>query len=423
MKKITIGIFGGGTVGGGIVAILSQQKSELKKQGLSFEIKKICVKNLNKKRDFELPKSTKIVTDFSEILNDESIELVIECIGGITKAKDIVFEAIEKGKHVVTSNKALISKYLPELEKLLNNHPKVQFGYEASVGGGIPIIHTIQRDLLGDNIQKISGIMNGTTNFILSKMENEDANYADVLKEAQDLGFAEADPTADVEGFDARSKIAILTKLAFGVTVDEETIFTQGITRITDSDFAYAKQLNGTIKILTIAEKTENDYSIYVSPMIVPKTNALAKISGATNAISIQSEFLKETVLVGQGAGRFPTANAVVSDILSIAQEIKTPAFPKTESLEKNDNIKCNFYIRFRIKDGLGIIRKIAEFCEKSKVSIDSILQLPIENPNNFPFVLTTNKTNLKAIEQICKLIEKEDFCLEKPLFMPIMNH
>lgn len=421
MKKITLGIVGGGTVGGGVVEILSQQKSALEAQGIFIEIKKLCVRDIAKKRDFKISSTTEVVSDFSEILEDESIDMVVECMGGVTAAKEVVFGAIKKGKHVVTANKALISAYLPELEALLVQHPTVNFGFEASVGGGIPIIHTLTRDLAGDNIQKISGILNGTTNFILSKMEKEGADYGETLKEAQDLGFAEADPTADVEGYDARSKIAILAKVAFGMTVEEESIVTKGISQITEADFAYAKLLGGTIKLLVVAEKMGDQFSIFVSPMIVPYSHNLAPIDGATNAVLIESEYLSETVLVGQGAGRFPTANAIVSDILLIAQERAVSAFSKTESLQRNENIEGKFYIRMRIKDGLGIVRRVAEYCEKAGVSIDSVQQLPIENPDDVPFVVTTDKTTVGAIEEVCAGVAKEDFCLETPFFMQIL--
>lgn len=358
------------------------------------------------------------VTDFSEILEDEEIDLVVECMGGTTVAWEIVSTALKAKKHVVTSNKALLSKYLSEIEKILSQNSTQKFGYEASVGGGIPIIHTISRDLIADEVSQISEIMNGTTNFILSKMELEGAAYSKTLQEAQDLGFAEADPTVDVEGYDARSKIAILAKLAFGVTVDKERIFTQGISRITSQDFAYAKQLGGTIKILVFAEKQGLNYSIFVSPMVVPVGDPLAQITGATNAVSIQSKYLQETVLVGQGAGRFPTSNAVVSDIVSIAREEGVSAFLRKENLIQNQNIKGSFYIRFRIKDQLGIIRRIAEICEQNGVSIDLVLQLPIQNPEDVSFVITTNETYLKNIQIVCEQTEKETFYLETPFFM-----
>ena len=421
MKTITLGIFGGGTVGGGVVEILSQQKAVFEAQGICIEIKKLCVRDTGKKRDFQLPEETIVVSDFSKILEDEEIDLVVECIGGTTKAKDIVFESIKKGKSVVTANKALISAYLSELEALLAQYPKAGFGFEASVGGGIPIIHTLARDLVGDPIQKISGILNGTTNFILSKMEKEGADYAKTLKEAQDLGYAESDPTADIEGYDARSKIAILAKVAFGVVVEESSIFMKGISQITKEDFAYADLLGGTIKLLVVAEKKGNSFSIYVSPMIVPYSHNLAPIGGATNAVLIGSKYLSETVLVGQGAGRFPTANAIVSDILLIAHGVDVAAFSKKESLVKDDNIEGKVYIRMRIKDGLGIVRRVAECCEKAGVSIDSVQQLPIENPNDVPFVVTTDKTTLSAIEKVCEEVGRETFCLEKPFFMPIL--
>ena len=234
MIPLRIGLFGGGIVGGGVVQLVQNAitKGRFGLLGVDINIVKICVRSLDKPRDYTIPKSAVLTTNYNDILNDSSINVIIELIGGTTDAKDIVFSAIKAGKHIITANKALIAKHLDEIQVLLAENPTASFNFEASVCGGIPIIHTLQTDFLADNIKKIQGIMNGTTNFMLSKMEDEGSDYDIVLKEAQDLGFAEADPTADVEGHDVQAKIALLAKLAFGQAVSFETIPTTGISKL-----------------------------------------------------------------------------------------------------------------------------------------------------------------------------------------------
>ncbi len=420
---MNIGIIGTGTVGSGVLEILEQSQKKFFQNGISIKVTKICVRDLTKAENLTLSKETQIVTDIDEILEDENIDCVIELIGGITTAWDIVRTALENKKHVVTANKALIAKFMPEIEILLEKNPETFFGFEASVGGGIPIIHALQRDFANDNITKISGILNGTTNFMLSKMMFEKQNYSDVLKEAQSLGFAELDPTADVGGFDARAKIAIMLRLAFGFYLDEEKIPTQGIERITQDDFQYASLLKSSIKLVAVAKKNEDkSISAFVSPAIVPRENPLAQIHGASNIVEIQSEFLQKSCLAGEGAGKYPTANAVISDVIAIAENRENKAFLPKQKVVFSNNFKTAFFIRFNISDGIGIIRKIAEVCEKNKISIDAVLQLPTENNKNMPFVLTTDPTTPAQIEKMISAIEKMDFALEKPLALPILK-
>jgi len=416
-----IGIFGAGTVGGGVIEIIEKQEKFLESQGLNIQIVQCCVRNPEKYKD-KISEKIKLVENVNDILEDKSIDIIVELIGGTGVAKEIIFEAIRRGKHVVTANKAVIAENLPELEKLLAKNPSVCFAYEAAVGGGIPIIQTLQNELLADNINKISGIFNGTTNFILSKMEEEGLSYQEVLKEAQELGYAEADPVADVGGFDARAKLAILMKLSFGLTIDEKLIYTQGMERITDVDFTYAKEFGSTIKLIAFAESNSLGVMAYVSPVLLSNKNQLSKINGVTNAIMINSEFLEESVFIGKGAGRFPTANSIVSDILSIKKGLKNKAFPMSSKVVFEEGLSSQFYIRFQIKDGIGIIRRVGELCEKYGVSVHSISQLPIGNHKDLPFILTTEKTTRAAVEYLANDIKKLDFCNEKPFFMPIIN-
>lgn len=410
-----IGIIGGGVVGGGIVNIL--RNSALK---TSINISKICVKNMDKKRDWELPKETILINNPYEIINDPEIDLVVEVMGGTDIARDVVFDSIKKGKDVVTANKALISMYLKEIEELVKQY-KVAFGYEAAVCGGIPIIHSLQKDFIADEITQISGIINGTTNYILSKMEhNPEISFSQVLKEAQDLGYAEANPSADVDGYDVRSKISILTRLAMGKLVDENSIQSVGITKIEQTDFQYANLLNSTIKMIGTAKLIDNKVDVVVSPMLISKSHLFSNINGAKNMIEINSTNLNSTVLMGEGAGRLPTANSVVSDIISIILGTDHKPFSMEKNIELNMNYNRNFYIRLLVNDKIGIIKTIGDLFEKHLISIDSIQQIPITNVNKVPFVITTNNTSIQQIEKVCDEIKDLDFVLDEPLHIPI---
>ena len=401
-------------------------------------ISKICVRDATKPRDFQIDSSTtKVVTDVSSILTDDSIDLVVEVAGGTTFAKDAVFDALRGGKSVVTANKALIAEYLDEIVSLVDTvnaekseEHKVRFGYEASVCGGIPIIHTLQSVYKGDIIHEVSGICNGTTNFMLGKME-EGADYDAVLKEAQDLGFAEADPTADVAGHDVRAKIAILAKLAFGITVPIETIPCMGITEISVVDFDYAKSMGCTIKLVGTAvrqsEFGEHDgaLSVYVSPKLVPLNHLLASATGAGNAVAVDSSNLGTASYTGPGAGRYATANSVVADMMRVVNgSCPTSPFPMTSSssIEVDNDFVSAFYIRISFQDGLGIIRSVGDLAESQGVSIHSILQQPITDRMAADTVVTTEACKYSQVKALCELIEKEDFALAAPVFFPMIS-
>jgi len=429
-KKIAI--VGGGTVGGGIVEILGSKSAFVKEAlGVDIQIKTIVVRDASKPRDFEVPAGCDITEDVTSVLADDEVDMVVEVMGGTTLAKDVVVGAIKAGKHVVTANKALIAAELPMLESLISTTnaaraEDVGFGYEAAVCGGIPIIHTLQRDLIGDDVQQISGIINGCTNFMLSGMEGGDKTYGDALKEASELGYAEADPTLDVMGFDARSKLRILMKLAFGIDVEEDEIPCRGITEITPTDFEYAGLLQGTVKLLGVAKLDSlngNRMSAFVSPCFVPDTNTLSSISGATNAVQISSTSLQQSIFVGQGAGRFPTANSCVSDILAICQGQTSPPFPKQamRELKFENSFKSAFYLRIRFRDRTGIIADLGQICTDAGVSIYSILQNPIADKNDAQFVVMTDPCDISAIKEACVKLEATPWCLGNTFYMPVL--
>lgn len=366
--KLNVGIFGGGVVGGGVYELVQKCKASNRFSviGADIEVSKICVRSLNKKRDFAVKSSCKLVTDYNEILNDPDINCVVELMGGTTSAKDIVMTAINKGKHVVTANKALIAAYLPEIQAALAANPSATFSYEAAVCGGIPIIHSLQADFFADNIKKVMGIMNGTTNFMLCKMEDEHANYADALKEAQSLGYAEADPTADVEGHDVQAKISLLAKLCFGKTVPWETVPTVGISKISSVDFEYATILKSTIKLVgTATRNADGTLAVYVSPVVVPLNSPLASAKGPGNMVVITSENMDISTFAGPGAGRFPTANSVMNDLIRVSQDKAVAPFPlDMPELQLNTDYTASFYVRIKCEDSLGIIGSVGKAAE-----------------------------------------------------------
>lgn len=425
-KTRRIGIFGGGTVGGGIVEILGSKADHFTQLtgGVTMEVAKICVRDASKERDFAIPENCEVVTDYDDILNDDSIDMVVEVMGGTTDAKDIVFKSLKKGKDVVTANKALIAAHLGEIESVLQDCPDVEFKYEAAVCGGIPVIRSMQSDFVGDDIHMISGIINGCTNFMLTAMDKKGQSYDDALKEASVLGYAEADPTLDVGGFDARSKLKILMRLAYGVDVEEDEISCRGITELSKVDFEYAKMLGGTIKLVGVSKLCgDNKMAAFVSPAYISDDDSLYAVNGATNAIEIISKNLVQSTYIGQGAGRFPTANSCINDMLSLAKGDKTPmAFNPTSDLKYVNDYESTFFIRLKYRDSLGITRQCGEICERHGVSIHSILQNPVRTRDDAAFVLITEEVSLSSIKKVCADVEGLDWCKGQAFYMPVLR-
>ena len=423
---ITLGIFGGGTVGGGIVEILSKKRAYFQQlTGKTIEVKKICVRDASKPRDFELPEGCSIVTSYDDILNDDSIDVAVEVMGGTTDAKNVVMSALKNGKSVVTANKALIAKDLSEIESTISSlSGDNQFRYEAAVCGGIPIIRSMQSDFVGDEIKLMSGIINGCTNFMLTAMDRDGKSYDEALSEASALGYAEADPTLDVGGFDARSKLKIMMRLAYGMNVEEDEISCRGITELTKIDFEYAKTLGGTIKLLGVAERNDaGDVSAFVSPCYVSNDDPLSSVSGATNAIEVISDNLVSSIYIGQGAGRYPTANSCINDIVALAKGDQTP-LPFNPPLDTKfvNNYESVFFLRLSYRDEVGITRQVGEVCEKHGVSIHSILQNPIAKSQESAFAIVTEKVEYAAILKVLADIEALNWCKGKPFYMPVLR-
>ncbi|CAM9202144.1 unnamed protein product [Choristocarpus tenellus] len=424
MVALNIGMFGGGTVGGGVYEIVEQtKKAFFQSLGVDATISKICVRNLDKERSFTIGEHTMLVTDFNEILEDDNINCVVELIGGVTHAKDVVFRALQAGKHVVTANKALLAQFLPEVMELVENTPGVLLGYEAAVCGGIPIIHNMQHSYVGDEISSVMGIMNGTTNFMLTKMELEGADYGTVLKEAQDLGFAEADPTADVEGFDVQAKIALLAKLAFGQNVPVESVPCAGISKLTSADFTCAKMMDCTIKLVGTATTLgdgRDRLAVYVSPVVVPLGSPLASARGPGNIVVVGSKNLTESVYTGPGAGRYPTANSVVNDVVRMAQGLCSRPFPLSQEWRLESDFSARFYVRVPAEDSAGVLPSVVSLAEGVGISVQSVRRVA-PCSGKVEIVATTEDCKRSQVQTLCEQAAEQAWAQGEPVWMSLL--
>jgi homoserine dehydrogenase len=369
------------------------------------------------------------VTDWREVVNDPEIDIIVELIGGTATAGQILEESLKRHKSVVTANKELMALRGAELwEKASQN--AVNLAMEASVAGGIPI-HTILREgISGDKVVELYGILNGTSNFILTEIEKSNAKFESVLAEAQQLGYAEADPSADVDGLDARSKLAILAALAFGEKLTPADIYTEGIRRILPVDFEYAHQLKHTIRLVCLARQNEQGLLLSVRPTLVPQAAILAQVQGAYNAIWIRGTYGEDTFYYGRGAGPKPTGVAVVSDLMRVAREIRygsparvSPFAHERLGVYKPLNVNTQelpFYLRFRVEDKAGIIAALATILAKHKIGIDAVLQLPREDWRDLPFVITTEPAKEQSLREALVEIRDADFLVEPPFAMPM---
>ena len=422
MKKFNIGLAGYGTVGTSVVNIIESKKQYFK-EVLNVEIciKKILVKSAKNRT---VPPNSKIVYDKYLLINDDTLDCIIAVMGGNTFAKDFIIQCLEKNIPVVTANKKFICENLSYLYNTLSNDNTSQFGYEAAVCGGIPIINSLKHDYVSDRITECKGIFNGTTNFILSNMEKDKIPYDIILKEAQDNGYAEADPTADVDGYDALDKLVIMIQLTFGKILNKDDIPIQGIRRILLQDFEYAKSLDSTIKLLGVVRNVDDKLEAFVSPVLVKKQNIISSVNQANNIVNITSENLGNTYYIGKGAGGYPTANSVVNDVISIIKKespCSTALGERKCNIKFNQNYSSQFYLRLKIKDTIGIIGNIGNLCKKKNISIYSILQNPIVDKNNCIFVIITDTTCLMDINLLVKDLQQYDWCLDEPFFMPIV--
>lgn len=412
-KKIKIGLLGCGIVGQSVYKLLQMNSDKYKTilHNTTLEITKILVSDPDKKR-LDIP-SEIITMNVEDILEDSSIDIVIEVIGGITKAKKYIEKALENGKHIITANKDLMAIAAQEILELGNKVGK-QIRYEASIAGAIPIVSTVRENVLSNKISKVMGIISGTTNFILTKMFNDGKDLMEVLKEAQELGYAEADPTSDIEGLDAARKIAVLASIAFNRSVVLDDVYVEGITKISIDDINYAKMFNSTIKLLGIAVDDEQGIEVRVHPTLLPLSHPLAKVDDVYNAVYIEGNAFGDLTLIGKGAGGLPTASAVVADLLAVVKDINSNntnynnrfCYLNTP-IKKIEDILNHYYIRIIVLDKTRVLSKITETFADNNVSIDSAIQKKLEGNLAELVILTDkvlNKNMLKAKEQIASL-------------------
>lgn len=432
MKKVKIALLGLGNVGRGVWMILNSNKEEIRKRsGYEIEVAKILVRDTKKDRGVVLPKEI-LTTDFNEILNDEDIKIVIEVMGEIEPARDYMLKAMDKKKHIVTANKMLLATGGDELFEKADSMG-VMFHYEASVAGGIPIINGINESLTANKVEQLYGIVNGTTNYILSKMETEGLSFEDALDEATEKGYAEADPTSDIEGYDAQYKLAILSSLAFGTKIDVESVYREGITNIRAIDMEYAKEFKMVIKLLAIVKDVNGKLELRVHPTMIPQKHPLANVHDSFNAVFIKGNAVGDLMFYGRGAGDLPTGSAVVSDLISILRSnidleninlvVKNNLWDK--KIRDITEVESKYYIRTTVEDKPGVLGEITAILGDRGVSLRSVIQRGVESPEHdkVTLVLVTHYTKeakiidaiddiyeLKTVKKIDNIIRIEDF-------------
>jgi homoserine dehydrogenase len=414
-NQIGIGILGCGNVGSALVLLLQ-------KKGIDFNIEKIAVKHINTQRADYIDTS-KLTDDANSVIEDDKVDIVVELIGGISPAKALIEKALKKKKPVVTGNKELIAKHGIELTELANKNG-VDLLYEASVCGAIPIVRLLKESLAGEDISRIIGILNGTTNYILTKMTEERLSFEDSLKMAQNLGYAEKDPTADIKGLDAGAKAAILGTIAFATNVDLNSVFIEGIYSLTTDDIDFATKNSLVIKLVGVIEKITDQkdnfggqVSIRVHPIMISKSHPLASVRNAYNAVFIEGESIGEIMLYGKGAGGFPTASAVLGDILDASHNISLKTFnrfikPKEVAMFNMDELSSEFYISVDVADEPGVLAKVAHIFGKNQVSIASMEQIGFGSNAKLVFFthkakelnMTTTVEELSALDSVRKV-------------------
>ncbi|KQL48826.1 homoserine dehydrogenase [Brevibacillus choshinensis] len=412
---IKLGLMGFGTVGTGVVRIIQAHQEDLQKQtGLGIEITKILVQDAEKFRNLA-SMDGKLTTDPAELLDDPEIEVIVEVIGGIHPAKDFILGALERGKHVVTANKDLMALHGAEILKKAQEKGCDVF-YEASVAGGIPILRALVEGFSSDRITKMMGIVNGTTNYIMSKMSQEGAEYADVLKEAQELGYAEANPTSDVEGFDAARKMAILATLGFRVPMKLEDVDVKGISSVSKEDIAYGKQLGYEVKLLGLARRDDEAIEVSVQPTMIPKTHPLASVNGVFNAVYVHGEAVGETMFYGPGAGELPTATAVVSDLVTVVKNRKLGVngrgmvAPYKEKILKDDTQKLSkYFLRIVVADKRGVLAQITQLLADKNISLEQVIQQPYNNNGEAEIIMITHLSSKSDMDGVLSYMETMD--------------
>ena len=432
MRKISVGIIGFGTIGSGVVKILQDNSDIIKKRlGVIVEVTKIADLDITTDRGIKVnPKI--LTTDAQEVINHPEVNVIVELIGGYEPARSLILQAINAGKHVVTANKALLAKHGSEIFSI-GEDQQVSIGFEAAVGGAIPIIRAIRESFVANKIYSIEGIVNGTANYILSKMSDEHCSFDLALKEAQEKGFAEADPTFDIEGIDSAHKIAILSQLAYGTSVKFEDITIQGISSVTIHDIECAREFGYRVKLLAISKFDGDFVDIRIHPAMIPQSNPMANVNGVLNAVRVCDDLMEENILIGHGAGSLPTGSAVIADIIEIARDIlsgsKLRVPPqsfqnieiKTIPILNIESIDSEYFLRFSVLDNPGVLSRISGILGQHSIGIQSVIQKGrCDEGRGVPLIMMTHRANEKNIQLALREIDELEVVCEKPNFIRV---
>ncbi|MCK9151459.1 homoserine dehydrogenase [Methanobacterium alcaliphilum] len=424
-STINIGLIGFGTIGSGVVEIFNQNSDLIeKKTGKKVNLKKVVDLDITTDRGVKIDPS-QLSTDVNDILEDPSIDIVIELIGGYEPALGFILKAIENRKHVVTANKALLAKHWNEIMSAAEKK-NVRISFEASVGGGIPLLQPLNESLAANKIEAIYGIINGTANYILTKMSNEGLNFEEVLKEAQIKGYAEQDPTFDIEGHDTAQKLIILTILGFGAYVKQEKFHVEGITHITSEDIKFAKDNHYVIKLLGISQIIDGELEVRVHPTLIPKTHLLASVNDVYNGVYLVGDFLGPAMMYGQGAGMEATASAVLGDCIDIINNpLKRVPYGPQKSLVKSikniEDVTSKYYIRLTALDQAGVLQAVSGILNDFNISIESVLQKKTSNGDKVPIYMVTHEASEKNIRQALTIINQLEVVQSPSLFIRIL--
>ncbi len=433
-ERIGVGLIGFGTVGTGVAKILLGSGALIKRRvGVPIELVRVADLDTTRDRGVTLPPGV-LINDAKALIDDPAVDIVIELIGGYDAAKRVILDALVKGKPVVTANKALLAVHGEEIFEAAARQ-KVDLGFEASVGGGIPVIRALTEGLAANTILSLYGIINGTSNYILSRMTCEGQSFQDVLAEAQAAGYAEADPTFDVAGVDSAHKLAIMVSLAYGTPVNVKDIYTEGITRITPVDIAYAEEFGFTIKLLGIAKSLDGEIEARVHPTMVPSASPIAQVEGVYNAIQLVGDAVGDIVLYGQGAGSMPTGSAVVSDVIAIARNLLRDAAGRVPPasfqqdqrrplrIRPMEEILSQYYMRFMVLDRPGVLSQIAGVLGRHNISITSVIQQGREEAQTVPVVIMTHTARERDVQAALREIDKMAFISEPTTLIRVEGH
>lgn len=427
MNTINIGLIGFGTIGSGVVATLNQNINLIEeKVHKNVRLKRIVDLDITTDRGVEVNQEI-LSTNVEDILEDDDIDIVVELVGGYQPALSFILKAMENGKHVVTANKALLAKHWQEIINCATKN-QVRVCFEASVGGGIPLLAPLNDGLAANNIEKVYGIINGTANYILTKMADAELDFDVVLKEAQLMGYAEQDPTFDIEGHDTAQKLIILGMLSFGIYVEQDKFHVEGITKITPDDIKFAREeLNSVVKLLAIAQvDDECELEIRVHPTLVPQNHLLASVNDVFNAVYMVGDIVGPVLMYGQGAGMMPTASAVVADCIDIIQDMERPvdygpSQGRVKKIKEMSNVESKYYMRITALDKTGVLHSISGILSDHNISIESVSQKKADHGEAIPIFMVTHHSLEKNMQKAIQLIDKLDFVKEETLIIRLL--